>query len=433
VLGILGGGISGLSLAHLYEGASEVLEKEDRIGGHCRSHQKDGFWYDEGGHILFSRDEDVLRRMLAVLGDNVERRRRNNKIWYKGRFVKYPFENGLDALDKEDVFDCLYSYLNNDYPEPTNFKEWIYHTFGRGIAERYLVPYNEKIWKTSLHRMTTDWAGGRVPKPPAEDVIKSALGISTEGYTHQLYYYYPREGGFEALPRALAGAAAPRCTIRTGFATKSVRRDGGRWTVSDGSEERAYERLVSTIPVQDFVALLGDVPGYVERAVQGLRYNPSVFVMLGLEDCLARDVTAVYFPQPELVFHRVCFMHTFADGLAPPGKLCAVAEISCRGEDENWLASDDAIAQKVIDGLAGEGFFNPSQVITTDVRRVRHSYVVYDHAHRRNTELIRSYCGELGIELLGRMSQFEYWNTDQCFAEAMRLAERLNAGVGALP
>lgn len=428
MLGILGGGISGLSLAHLYDGTSEILEKEARLGGHCRSHQKDGFTFDEGGHILFSRDQDVLKRMLSVLGDNVERRRRNNKIWYKGRFVKYPFENGLDALDKEDIFDCLFSYLNNDYPEPTNFEEWIYYTFGRGIAERYLIPYNEKIWKTPPKQMATDWAGGRVPKPPAEDIIKSALGISTEGYTHQLYYFYPRKGGFEALPKALADAASPRCTVRTDFKVESVRRDGSRWIVAGGAEERAYDRLVSTIPIQEFVPMLQAVPDDIVRAVQALRYNPSVFVLLGLEDCLAKDITAVYFPQPDLAFHRVCFMHTFADDVAPPGKLSAVAEISCRGEDDNWRGSDEEIVSKVVTGLTREGFIQPSQVITTDVRRVRYSYVVYDHAHHRNTEMIRSYCGDLGIELLGRVSQFEYWNTDQCFFEAMRLAARLNGG-----
>ena len=431
MLGILGGGISGLALAYLCEGRSEILEKEERIGGHCRSHHKDGFTYDEGGHILFSRDREVLQRMLDVLGDNVEQRLRNNKVWYKGRFVKYPFENGLDALDKEDIFDCLYSYLHNDYAEPTNFEEWVYHTFGRGIAERYLIPYNEKIWKTPLAQMTTDWAGGRVPKPPAEDIIRSALGISTEGYTHQLHFYYPRAGGFEALPRALAAAAAPSTTIRTGFGVKSIRRQEGRWVVSDGTEELAYDRLASTIPVHEFIRCLPDVPEEVARAVHGLRFNPSVFVMLGLEDCLAKDINAVYFSQPDLVFHRVCFMHTFADDLAPPGKLSAVAEISCRGEDENWRGSDEAIVRKVIDGLAREGFIQAAHVITTDVRRVRYSYVVYDHDHHRNTELISSYCRGLGIELLGRMSQFEYWNTDQCFAEAMRLAERLDSAAKA--
>lgn len=426
MLGILGGGISGLSLAHLYSGTSEILEKEDRLGGHCRSHQKDGFTFDEGGHILFSRDQDVLDKMLSILGDNVEKRRRNNKIWYKGRFVKYPFENGLDALDKEDIFDCLFSYLNNDYPEPTNFEEWIYYTFGRGIAERYLIPYNEKIWKTPPKQMATDWAGGRVPKPPAEDIIKSALGISTEGYTHQLYYFYPRKGGFEALPKALA-AAAPRCTIRTDFNVESVRRDGSRWIVTGADEDRAYDRLVSTIPIQEFVPMLQDVPDEIVRAVQALRYNPSIFVLLGLEDCLAKDISAIYFPQPDLVFHRICFMHTFADDVAPTGKLSAVAEISCRGEDDNWRGSDEDIVGKVVTGLTQEGFIQSSQVITTDVRRVRYSYVVYDHDHHDNTAMIRSYFSDLGIELLGRVSQFEYWNTDQCFSEAMRMATRLNA------
>ena len=39
----------------------------------------------------------------------------------------------------------------------------------------------------------------RIPKPPMEDVLKSAIGIPTEGYLHQLHFYYPIEGGFEAM------------------------------------------------------------------------------------------------------------------------------------------------------------------------------------------------------------------------------------------
>jgi protoporphyrinogen oxidase len=425
VLGILGGGISGLSLAYLYNGPSEILEKEERIGGHCRSHEKDGFRYDEGGHILFSRDAAVLEAMLNVLGDNVERHYRNNKIWYKGRLVKYPFENGLGDLDKEDIFDCLYSYLHNDYPEPTNFAEWIYHTFGRGIAERYLIPYNEKIWKAPPAQMTTDWAGGRVPKPPAEDIIKSALGIPTEGYTHQLYFYYPKRGGFEALPRMLAKAASSQCHIRTGFTVNTVRHDNSRWLVSNGSDELEYDRLVSTMPIHEFINTVHDVPHEVTEAVRQLRYNPTTFVLVGLERCLAKDLTAVYFPQPDLIFHRVCFLHSFAQDSVPPGKCSALAEISCAGEDSVWRSSDELIIQRVVNDLAREGFIEPSDVITTDIRRVRYSYVVYDTSHHRNANLVRSYFSSSGIELLGRMSQFEYWNTDQCFAEATKLAEKL--------
>jgi protoporphyrinogen oxidase len=426
VLGILGGGVSGLSLAYLYQGPSEILEKEERVGGHSLSHEKDGFRYDEGGHILFSRDAKVLQELLRLLGDNSQRHYRNNKIWYKGRFVKYPFENGLGDLDKEDIFECLFHYIHNESPEPTNFQEWVYHTFGKGIAERYLIPYNEKIWKIPLDQMPSDWTGARVPRPPVEDVIKSALGIATEGYTHQLYFYYPQRGGFEALPRALAQAASGKCRIRTNFCVKAIRRDGTRWIVSDGSDALEYDQLVSTMPIHEFIKTLPDVPEKVVEAVQQLRYNPSIFVLIGLEDCLAKDQTAVYFPQSNILFHRVCFLHSFAPDSVPPGKYSALAEISCAGEDDTWRSPDETIIQRVINDLAQQGFIKPSDVITTDIRRVRYSYVVYDRNHRRNVDLIQSYVRSLGIELLGRMAQFEYWNTDQCFAEAKKPAEKLN-------
>ncbi len=141
--GILGGGLTGLALASMVEGDCEVLEKEASPGGLCRTFQEKGFRFDIGGHILFSKNEEILKRVLEQLGDNVEKRRRNNKILFNGRFVKYPFENGLNELAKENIFDCLIGFLKNPHPAPTNFKDWILHTFGDGFASKYLIPYNE--------------------------------------------------------------------------------------------------------------------------------------------------------------------------------------------------------------------------------------------------------------------------------------------------
>ena len=73
---ILGGGLTGLTLARFLSGAGEevvVLEAETSIGGLCRSRKESGFTFDTGGsHIIFSKDEEVLRFMLAVLGENRE-------------------------------------------------------------------------------------------------------------------------------------------------------------------------------------------------------------------------------------------------------------------------------------------------------------------------------------------------------------------------
>ena len=61
-------------------------------------------------------------------------------------------------------------------------------TFGEGITRLFLQPYNEKIWKYDSSCLDTQMVE-RIPKPPKEDVIKSAKGIPTEGYTHQLYFH----------------------------------------------------------------------------------------------------------------------------------------------------------------------------------------------------------------------------------------------------
>ncbi|HEX9163448.1 MAG TPA: NAD(P)-binding protein, partial [Thermoanaerobaculia bacterium] len=193
-VGILGGGISGIALAaHLDDTDVDVLEKRPRIGGLSGSIIEQGFTFDAAGpHIMFSRNKDVLKEMVDVLGDNVHQRRRENKIWFKDRLVKYPFENDLASLPKEDTFDCLYGYINNPRANdtPHNLAEWSYKTFGAGISEKYFIPYNAKIWNYDPQKIGLEFVS-RIPKPPMEDVIKSAIGIPTEGYLHQLHFYYP--------------------------------------------------------------------------------------------------------------------------------------------------------------------------------------------------------------------------------------------------
>src|SRR4030067_402193 len=65
--------------------------------------------------------------------------------------------------------------------------------------------------------MGTEWVAGRGPDPPLEDIVKSSIGIPTEGYTHQLHFLYPREGGGEALVRGLLPRVARgRASFRGG-------------------------------------------------------------------------------------------------------------------------------------------------------------------------------------------------------------------------
>lgn len=424
-VGILGGGLTGLTIALLLKAVFEVLEKNEECGGLCRSIQEGGFTFDYGGaHIIFSRNRRPVDFMTKVLGENCVRGRRNNKVFFKGRFVKYPFENGLSDLPKEDNFECLYHYLKNDYPEPENFKEWLYYTFGKGIAEKYLIPYNEKIWNYDTGKMSLHWVEGRVPKPPLEDVIKSAIGIETEGYTHQLYFYYPKIGGIQALITAMESKIS---NISRSFEVTRIRRRDSRWVVSNNKEEREFDELVSTIPIFDLIRALDDVPEDVLKAVSSLKYNSLITVMLGINAPHINDFTAVYFPDKDFSPHRVGFPMNFSENNVPRGMSSLVAEITSNEGDGVWELDNEDIIKHVADKLDQRKIIDQRNICYSKVMRSKYAYIVYDLDYQENISLIKEYVDKLGIRLCGRFAEFEYLNMDACVERALAMAERLNS------
>jgi protoporphyrinogen oxidase len=428
-IGILGGGLTGLTIANSLTCAFEVLEKKSECGGLCKSMQQDGFTFDYGGaHIIFSRNREPINFMLGMLGENYVRRRRNNKIFFKGRLVKYPFENGLSDLPKEDCFECLYHYIRNDYGRPSNFKEWLYYTFGKGIAEKYLIPYNEKIWNYDAERMSLHWVEGRIPKPPLEDVIKSAIGIETEGYTHQLYFYYPKIGGIQALIKAMENGVSSK--ICKNFEISRVERRNDKWMVSNGKEERAFDQLISTIPIFDLIGAMDKVPKTVLKALNGLKYNSLISVSLGIDMPELNDITAMYFPDKDFYPHRVGFPMNFSKHNVPRGKSSLIAEITANEGDGVWELDDNHIIQHVIDGLYQKGIISQKAVCFSKVMRSKYAYVVYDLEYLEHIRAIRNYLTELGIILCGRFAEFEYLNMDACVERGIELAEHLNGKFG---
>ncbi len=432
MIGILGGGLSGLVLASRLKDA-EVLEADDRPGGLCRSLTAEGFTFDpHGSHILFSRNAEAMAFYERLLGANACRRRRNTKVFYKGRYVKYPFENGLSELPAEDNLACLLGYVQayvaratGSAPKPTNFREWMYYRFGKGITEAYLLPYNEKIWKTPAEEMGIEWVEGRVPDPPLEDVLKSSLGITTEGYTHQLHFLYPREGGVESLIRGLL-PHVPKVVPR--FRVTSVRRKGDAWLVGDGHAIREYDALVSTIPIPELAASLEDAPADVRKAGKSLVHRSLVTVMVGIRRPDLNDFSWVYFPTPEDGrFNRISFPSNFSDRVAPAGTSSAMAEITCDAGDAVWSSPDDALVEHVVERADHLGVFRRSEMILARVARTRYAYVVFDRDHRRNLDAVEAYARKTGLHLLGRFGQFDYINTDQVILRALGLAKELGA------
>ena len=419
---ILGGGLAGITAArllHEHGHTATVLEAETQPGGLCRSYTKDGFTFDLGGsHIIFSRNRDVLSFMHEMLAGNREERVRNTKIYYKGRYIKYPFENGLHELPKEDCYFCLNEFiktlladtLTNKTTEPKNFQEWIYQTFGTGIAECYLKPYNEKIWKHPLTDISTHWVAGRIPRPPIEDIIQSAVGIETEGYTHQSLFSYPTRGGIEALIHAIALPIKEH--IICNAPVTALQKTEMGWIVTAGDVTYTADQLISTIPLQNLAPCMQELPPSVQDAIDALCYNSVACVGIGIKGDLP-EYSWTYIPDAEISkTHRISFPSHFSSHCAPEGHSSILAEITYKPGSTDEPKDEARYTKAVVQSFVDIGLFKSKDVVTTAFLKNKFGYVVYDCAYQQNISVIRNYFAGRNITLLGRFSEFEYYNMD---------------------
>jgi len=426
---ILGGGLTGITLARLLaqkDAEVTVLEREPDYGGLCRSMSDSGFTFDRGGsHIIFSRDEEVLTFINNILGENSQRSIRNTKIFYKERYIKYPFENGLNQLPKEDLFFCINEFIKTliavekgKLAPPGNFREWIIHTFGKGIADLYLIPYNEKIWKFPTEQMSLHWVDGRIPRPPVEDIIKSAIGIETEGYTHQSVFSYPRKGGIEALVKSIASPV--KKNIRTGFDVTSIKKEGEKYLISDGDNIIIADRCISTIPLQRLLKTLENVPEGVQKSCDELKYNSIACVFIGVRGKL-QDISWMYVPDKDIgLFNRVSFPSNYSPEVAPAGHSAILAEITYHEGDDVSKMPDQEIIDHVINALRNMNVVKDREdIVYTALERQTYAYVIYDLDYKKNIAIVKDFCAKLGIGLVGRFSEFEYLNMDGCIRNAM--------------
>lgn len=423
-IGILGGGLTGVTLQHFLTKDSELLEASDRRGGLCKSYQKEGFLYDIGGHILFSKNEEINTVVGSLLAGNIHTCKRLNKILFNDRLIKYPFENDLGSLKKKDAYECLIGYLQNDYPKPEhNLKEWAYYTFGKHISEKYLLPYNEKIWNISTEQLNLEWVE-RIPRPPLEDVVKSALGIETEGYLHQLYFRYPVKGGAEALITSLQ---KPDQKILCNYKIDKIRKSKSGWNVYADDHCKSYEEIIITFPIHEAITCFENVPDNVSRAAERLRYNSITVIMVAINNESLLDCSAIYIPDPKVLPHRVCFMGYFSRQNVREGTSSLIAEITTNPGDGIHELSAETLVEKTIEDLARIHVIDtPAEVIVTETKRFQYAYPVYTLNYARDCKIVRDYFNSLNIQLCGRFAEFEYINMDECMRRAIVLANKLN-------
>jgi len=423
---ILGGGIAGLSLAYFLDRKTIILEKNKKIGGLSRSFDFNGIACDVGPHIMFSKNKEILDLHLSFVETN--KLKRISNVLFKGKFIQYPFENGLGKLDPEDRDYCLKEFLNNPYEdyEAKNMLQFFLKTFGEGITRLYLQPYNEKIWKLDPSCLDTQMVE-RIPKPPKKDIINSAKGKDTEGYLHQLYFHYPKKEGFQSLVNAYADRTKDKCQIINPIKIEKISKKGKDWEVKTDKKSFTCNTLVNCMPIHELFKYI-EATKEVTDTVNKLKYNSIYIVGVQAKKDKIGNKVSINVADKSIIFHRISKLNFLGDAYClKDGGITLQLDITFR--PNSYLASlgETKIKERVVNDLVRLDLVKKDDVTDVVIRKFKYAYPIYDLDHRKNTDFVLNYLRSIGIECTGRFAEFEYMNTDKVAEHSQNLAKKLNA------
>jgi protoporphyrinogen oxidase len=432
---ILGAGLAGLSAAwHLDGHDALVLERQDEVGGLCRSFRNDGFTFDCTGHLLHLRDPGVRAWAMELLPGGWKHLLRSAWIHSHETLTPYPYQANTAGLPLDVRLECLLGFIEtlrspagpaDPVPPPRtlrdglpflsarpeaaadepNFHDWIRSTFGEGFARHFFDPYNTKMWQRDLREVTGDWVSWLIPRPELSDVLRGAIGQSDKAFGYNPDFLYPAAGGIDALPRAIA-AGLPAGAVRTGCAVESLQAGAGRVTLAGGGSEQG-DVVLTSLPLSALARLTHDLPGALREAAGSLHHVSIRVINLGVRgDAVHPGVQWVYVPSPDAPFHRIGLPAALTPAMAPPGHHSLVAEISFRPEAPP--KREDSL-ELTLRSLLAMGFLRDrADVVQTRVLDIPEAYVVFDRARRRVVPQLLDWYLERDVIPIGRYGTWDY-------------------------
>jgi protoporphyrinogen oxidase len=431
---IIGGGLAGLSAGyHLAEYEPSVFEKESAIGGLCRSFTQDGFTFDCTGHLIHLKNAYTKDLVANLLPDAFQAHERLAAIYSNSVTTPYPFQANTYGLPPQVIKDCVMGFVEsmngNGNCNPSNFHEWVVRTFGTGIAKHFMLPYNEKFWKQDLRGITSDWVSWSIPKPTLEEVVNGALGLTNKGMGYNPKFIYPRNGGIDCLPQALARNIRKVHTRQT-VEYIEPRRKFIRFT--DGREER-YDILISTLPVPVAFRMLRDTPDSLVADAAQLKAISVLNINIGIDRPGVSDQHWIYFPEEQFVFSRVGFPMNFSKSAAPEGTSSIYIEIT--HQPGEVIDVEQAFERSVLD-LQKAGILRSSdRVLTRHVLDIGFAYVVFDEHRQRRLETLLNYLESRDIYSAGRYGNWDYYSMEDSILSGKKAAEAVvqRLSPGAVP
>lgn len=413
---IIGAGLSGLSFAYFSNHDDYlIIEKEPEPGGYCRTIKNPNYVWDFAGHFYhFTRDKYKKLFESMVEPEEIIRQTKNTKIFYKNQLIDYPFQTNIHQLNKDEFIDCLYDLFTKDpNAEYHDFLEMLYAKFGKSITEKFLRPYNEKLYATDLRSLDRQAMGRFFPYADIDAIIRNMKEAPLKTYNDTFMYLKKGTGYFiDKLYQELIPAK-----IKLNTAIIKINSTEHLATLSNGDTVK-YQNLINTTPFNRFLQL---IDGH-DKLRQDLSYNQVLVLNLGFDAPSPKFTHEhwIYFPDKKFNFYRIGFYNHILN----QKKLSVYVEI---GFNKDAKVNQKQELQKALQGMKEIGIIDDNvKLIDQNIIIMDPAYVHISTKEDLKVKELQAKLTKQNIFNLGRYGKWTYNSMEDCMELADTLARKLS-------
>ena len=404
---VIGGGITGLSLAsYLNDKDYLVLEKEKQVGGYCKTIIRNGFVWDYSGHFFHFKNPEIKQYVTQNIDCKILTVDKITNIYYKDALIDFPFQYNIHQLPKDEFIECLYDVFKNTFIDKTTFKAYVRSILGNAICDKFIIPYNEKLYACDLNTLDHDSMGRFFPPTLEFKELMEKIKTNSNVKSYNDSFIYPVNGSYEFVKSILTRLDSDK--IKTESEVKHI--DLENKIVQTDSETYKFNNLVNTLSFDTFLRLTGQEVN--------LSANKVAVFNLGFDQTTDIKSHWIYFPGNE-VFYRVGFYNN----ILGQDKMSLYVEIGFKQEDK---INKDELLKKVINDLTKCG-------IVTNQNLIDHDFIVMNPAYvyitKESKHLYNKWCDKNNsnnIYSIGRYGSWTYCSIEDNIIQAKETANLIN-------
>jgi sialic acid synthase SpsE/protoporphyrinogen oxidase len=347
----------------------DIYEKEEIVGGMCRTWKWGDFLVDTGPHIYHTPDAALAQFWEKEFGDLFVK----GEFWCKNvrgdnfdEYWDYPLSWESISRYPQELKERILKELGEDKEEAKakarNFTEYVEAQVGPTLREMFFKIYPEKIWGISTDEMTPDWAPKRIEFRQKVTPFYHNQWNAVGKYGTGCIYERIRDKFLGLGGRLHLGAEVRNISVVEKNLKQIEFADGHILPVA------VDDVVISSLPITLTARFFG------HKSKLSFRGICSVYLAYRRSEILPKGIHWLYYGAEEMYFNRITEPKKLSPYVAPDDSTYLTVEITYSKGDEIDTMAPEELMRRVAEQVSQVGLASQEDIIDSSLNKENFVY-----------------------------------------------------------